>query len=137
MKLASIYKDEDCLYLIQDLSGMELYDYSKAIVNFCDKETKMFEKEIDRAILDIFEKNGISIPNTEKSVLKLAFDLLKSKGKNIDIVDLYKDVSTTDYDENCRFIKKTKSHFTIVLETNWVGGIQIITIQCGVQIKEN
>ena len=62
MNLPKIERDDDCLYLVQDISGMEIYDKSKAIVNFCDKETKLFEKEIDKAIIDIFQANGINIP---------------------------------------------------------------------------
>ena len=133
MKLATIYKDQNCLYLTQDLSGMGTYDRAKAIVNFCDKETKLFEKEIDRAIIDIFERNGINIPSTDKSVLKLAFDLLKSKGVEIVITDLFKGTQETDLFEK---IKETKNHFVVMLETDYVCGCEKITIECGVEIKE-
>ena len=133
MKLATIYKDQNCLYLTQDLSGMGTYDRAKAIVNFCDKETKLFEKEIDRAIIEIFERNGINIPNTDKSVLKLAFDLLKSKGVEIVITDLFKGTQETDLFEK---IKETKNHFVVMLETDYVCGCEKITIECGVEITE-
>ena len=136
MKLATIYKDDDCLYLTQDLSGMELYDFSKALVDFCDKETKSFEKEIDRAIIDIFERNGINIPSTDKSVLKLAFDLLKSKGVEIVIKDLYKHSGEIIDLDTYHIVKKTKNGFTVMLETNRVCGITTKTIQCGVEIKD-
>ena len=129
MNLPKIYKEDNCLYLTQDLSGMNLYDKSKAIVNFCDKETRLFEKEIDKAILDIFEKSGIQIPNTDKKVLKLAFDLLKAKGTEIEIKDLYKyngEIIDTDH---YYIVKKTKNGFTVMLEDE-------IMIQCGVMIKE-
>jgi len=133
MNLARIHKDENCFYLVQDISGMGLYDRSKAIVNFCDKETKLFEKEIDRAILDIFERNGINIPTTDKSVLKLAFDLLKSKGKTIEITDLYKH---SDENDNCTFVKQTKNHFTVMKETEYITGVKVEVLQCGVEVKE-
>ena len=87
--MTKIIKSDDCLYLVDDLWGMDTYDKSKAIVNFCDKETKRFEKEIDVAIIDIFERNGINIPNTEKSVLKKAFAMLKEKNKTIRILRYY------------------------------------------------
>lgn len=125
MNLPKIERDNDTLWLLQDLSGMGVYDKAKAIVNFCDKETKLFEKEIDRAILEIFEKNGIEIPNTDKSVLKLAFDLLKAKGTDIEIVDAFKDTKI----DNCEFVKLTKNQFTVVLEDSRY-------IQCCVRIKE-
>ena len=132
MTLPKIERDNDTLWLMQDLSGMGVYDKAKAIVNFCDKETKLFEKEIDRAIIDIFERNGIQIPNTDKNVLKLAFDLLKAKGKNIEITDLYKQ----DKNDGYEFVKYTKNHFTIVLEQMSMSGYRGETIQCGVEIKE-
>ena len=123
--MTKIIKSDDCLYLVDDLWGMDTYDKSKAIVNFCDRETKRFEKEIDVAIIDIFERNGINIPNTEKSVLKKAFAMLKEKNKTIDIVDLFKNV--VDY--NVEDIRETKNHFTVVLEDKRY-------LQCGVQVVE-
>lgn len=132
MSLAKIYKDDNCLYLIQDISDLETYDKSKAIVSFCDKETKRFEKELDSAILDIFERNGINVPSTDKSVLKLAFELLNSKGRKIAIDDLYKDKQTAE----CEFIKLTKNHFTVMLETTYVCGCKKEILQVGVEIKE-
>ena len=133
MSIARIMKDSDCLYLIQDISGLDTYDKSKAIVNFCDKETKRFEKEIDSQIINIFERNGINIPNTDKSVLKLAFDLLKSKGVEIVITDLFKDTRESDLFEK---IKETKNHFIVMLETDYICGCEKATLQCGVEIKE-
>lgn len=128
MSLPKITRENNSLYLTQDISGYGEYDRAKAIVNFCDKETKLFEKEIDRVISEILEQNRINIPNTDKKVLKLAFDLLKAKGKDIEIVDLY------DYGEEqpnsieYKVIKKTRNHLTVVLEEN--------TLQLGVEIKE-
>lgn len=125
MNLPTISKDADCIYLTQDLQGMGTYDKSKAIVNFCDKETKSFEKEIDKVILNIFERNGINIPNTDKSVLKKAFATLNANGKNIEIKDLYKNRQLY----NTVVIKETKNHFVVVLEEDRY-------LQCGIQVKE-
>ena len=135
MSLPKIYREDNCLYLYQEISSMDIYEKSKAIVNFCDKETKLFEKEIDRVLLDIFERNGINIPNTNKSVLKLAFDTLKGKNKDIDIVDLYKPSGVVDED-SYKIITRTKNGFTIMLERNYISGCVVETIQCGVEIKE-
>ena len=120
--MTKITREENCLYLTEFIRDYGIYDKAKAIVNFCDKETKQFEKEIDRAILEIFERNGINVPNTDKSVLKLAFDLLKAKGKSIDIVDLYKNMV------GGFVIKQTKNHFNVYYDG--------ITIECGVEVKE-
>ena len=132
MNLPKIYKDENCLYLIQDVSEMETYDKAKAIVNFCDKETKLFEKEIDKVILEIFERNGINIPSTDKSVLKKTFEWLKGNGKTISIIDLFKNSQT----DNCELIKETKNHFVVMLETEYICGCKKEILQCGVEVKE-
>ena len=125
MNLPKIEVDGNCLYLIQDLWGMDTYERAKALVDFCDKETKVFEKRIDRAIIDIFEKNGINIVSTNKSVLKKALDTLKSKGKDIEVIDLLE--NTRDY--NIEHITNTKNHFTIMLEDKRY-------LQCGVCVME-
>lgn len=125
MNLPKIEVDGNCLYLIQDLWGMDTYERAKTLVDFCDKETKIFEKRIDRAIIDIFEKNGINIVSTNKSVLKKALDTLKSKGKTIEVEDLLE--NTRDY--NIEHITNTKNHFTIMLEDRRY-------LQCGVCVME-
>lgn len=128
MTLSKIYRENGCLYLIQDISDTDIYERSKALVQFCDKETKLFEKEIDRAILEIFERNGINIPNTSKSVLKWAFDLLNRKNKDIVITDLY-EKSVRSGDDRYYLVKKTKNGLTVMLEDNKL-------LQCGVEIRE-
>ena len=132
MNLPKIERDNDTLWLLQDLSGMGVYDKAKAIVNFCDKETKLFEKEIDKAILEIFERNGINIPSTDKSVLKKAFEWLKDNGKTISITDLFKDSNN----DSCELIKETKNHFVVMLETEYICGIKKEILQCGVEVSE-
>ena len=107
-----IVVEDNCYYMTQDLTGLGIYDRAKAIVNFCDKDTKELEKLLDRAIMDILKRNGINIPNTSKSVLKSAFDTLLGKGKDIKIEDLY---AITKY--NCQKIAKSPL-FTIYLEDN-------------------
>lgn len=122
MNLAKIERDNDCVYMLQDISGLQGYDRAKAIVNFCDKETKIFEREIDRAILDIFQRNGINVPSTDKSVLKLAFDLLKSKGKDIRVEN------NTENLYKCEKIKVCKL-FSIYLEDDRY-------LQVAIRVKE-
>lgn len=122
MNLPKTFSEDNCIYLLQDLQGLGVYEKAKAIVDFCDKETKSFEKEIDRMILEIFEKHGINIPNTDKSVLKRAFDILKDKGVKLTIVDLYEN----RFD---KIIKKTKNHFNVIYDERRF-------LECGVQIVE-
>ena len=133
MSFAKVYKEDDCLYLVQDISGLSTYEKAKAIVIFCDKETKRFEKEIDSAILEIFERNGINVPSTDKSVLKLAFGTLKSKKKTIEIIDQFKG---TQESQTFELIRQTKNHFYVMLETDYVCGCKKEILQCGVKVKE-
>jgi len=126
MNLPRIEKDDNCVYMIQDISGATEYERAKAIVNFCDKETKLFEKAIDQEISKVFERNGINVPSTDKSVLKLAFGVLKSKGKTIEVEDTLKDYYK---DEKLEFVKTTKGKFTVVLEDNRY-------LQCCVSVEE-
>ena len=124
MSLSKVYKEENCLYLVQDLSSLKTYERAKAIVEFCNRETKLFEKEIDRSIVEIFERNGVNIPSTDKSVLKQAFAILKEQRKDIVITDNYADMVDL---YNSSLIKHTKL-FTIWLEDDRY-------LQCGVNIE--
>ena len=124
MNLAKIERDNDCVYMLQDISGLQGYDRAKAIVNFCDKETKIFEREIDRTILDIFEKNNIAVKDTKNDTLKRAFEKLGLLGKKIIVEDIYKNVSLYQ----CEKIKENKL-FAIWLEDKSY-------LQMGVSIKE-
>lgn len=114
MKLATIEREDDTLFMVQDIGDLDIYEKSKAIVNFCDKETKLFEREIGRAILEIFLANGINIPSNEKSVLKRAYNTLKGKGKTIEITDMLKDSKL----DGCEFVTLTKNHFIVLIEDN-------------------
>ena len=115
--------DKKVIYMVQDLKDFSIYERAKAIVNFCDKETKNLEKVVDRALLDIFNQNGINIPNTSKSVLKKAFATLKENNKGIIAEDLY---WKNEY-YNLQPIKTTPL-FRIWLEENRF-------LQCGVLIE--
>lgn len=126
MNNVKIIQDNNCYYMVQDLQGFGTYDRAKSIVQFCDKETKEFEKVIDRAILDIFEKYGINVPNTTKSVLNRAFDYLNDNGIDIKITNLYTSNPRNYY--SCELVKQT-NWFTIYIEDNRF-------IQCGVKVDE-
>ena len=125
MSIPKITKENNCIYLTQDIKGLGVYEKAKAIVNFCEKETKELEKEIDKAILDIFERNGINIPNKSKSALKTAFAWLNSKNVDIQVNDIYKNLVDL---YNSELIYENK-YFTIWLEDGTY-------LQAGIEIKE-
>ena len=121
-----LYIDNGSFYLIQDISGLNEYERAKAIVNFCDKESKLFEKAIDREIIEVFQRNGIEIPSTDKKVLKLAFDLLNSKGLDIEVEDMLENYEQV---QGLEFVKRTKGKFIVALEDKTY-------LQCCVRVKE-
>ena len=126
MNIARIESEDNQVYMLQDIGDSNEYDRAKAIINFCDKESKIFEKSIDKQIIAIFERNGINVPSTDKSVLKLAFDLLNAKGKKIVITDTlanYKNFADLE------FVKLTKGKFIIALESKRY-------LQCCVRVEE-
>ena len=119
-----ITRENNCLYLTQDIGGMNIYDRAKAIVNFVEKETKELEKEIDKVILDIFEQYHINIPSTKKSVLKRAFDTLKGQyQRDIKVNDLYADINDLYISEHI----KSTDLFSIWLEDDTL-------LQAGVEV---
>ena len=126
MNLPRIDSENGCVYMLQDIGGTNEYERAKAIINFCDKETKIFEKAIDNEIIKVFERNGVNVPSTDKGVLKLAFDLLKAKGKGIEVIDCLKDYEQV---KELEFVKFTKGKFVVVLEEKRY-------IQCSVMVKE-
>lgn len=127
MNLPTIECEDGVVWMLQDIGGVNEYERAKAIVNFCDKESKLFEKAIDREIITIFQQNGIEIPNTDKSVLKQAFDLLKTKGKSIEVEDMLKEYEKVI---GLEFVKLTKGKFIVALEDKQY-------LQCCVSVKEN
>jgi len=125
MNLPRIDQEQDTIYMLQDIGESTIYEKAKAIVNFVDKESKEFEKRLDRAMIDIFERNGIKVPSTDKSVLKLAYGVLKGKGKDIEIVDTLLDYKSLGLE----YVATTKGHYTVALESGRY-------LQCCVMIKE-
>ena len=126
MNLPRIDYEDGQVYMLQDISGVNEYERAKAIVNFCDKESKLFEKAIDREIIEVFQRNGIEIPSTDKKVLKLAFDLLNSKGLDIEVEDMLENYEQV---QGLEFVKRTKGKFIVALEDKTY-------LQCCVRVKE-
>lgn len=110
-------------YLHQDISGMSLYQRTKAIDRFVHYETKILEQCIENEIKDIFRRNGISVLGTQDSALKLAFTQLNGKNKSIAIVDRYKDINF----EN--IVGVSDNHMTVILEDDYM-------LSCAMEVKE-
>jgi hypothetical protein len=116
---------DDTIFLTLDLKGLDLYQRGKAIRKFINSDTKIVEDYADTLIRAIFKRNGINVYGDDKSVLNRAFDTLKQKGKQIELIDFYQNVDL----ERCEIITTTKTKMTILIEDNRY-------LQCGVIVKE-
>lgn len=124
-KSISIVRDNDCIYLIQDLAGLNTYEKVRAIDRFVRLETLTLERQANRVIKALFRKNGINIAEESESVLKSQLDALNGKGKDIVITDLY---SNGEY-YRCEHVGTSKNHMNVYLEDDRY-------LQCGIEIKE-
>ena len=108
---------------MQDLTGLNLYQRTKAIKQFIKSETKILEECVDNHIRAIFTKHGINVYETTESALNERFNALKSKGIEISIVDRYKNL------QEGVIIGITDSEITCVIDDDNV-------ISCAIEIKE-
>ena len=104
---------------------MSLYQRTKAIKKFINTETKILEDCIENEIRAIFQRNGINVYETTESVLNDLFGALNEKGKDIAIVDLYKDIEL----DKCVLVGTSPNKMTVWLENDYL-------LQCGIEIKE-
>ena len=116
---------DNTIFLTLDLKGLDLYQRGKAIRKFINSDTKIVEDYADTLIRAIFKRNGINVYGDDKSVLNRAFDTLKQKGKQIEIIDFYQNVDL----ERCEIVTTTKTKMTILIEDNRY-------LQCGIIVKE-
>ena len=117
-----IHKENNCYYLSQDLSGMDLYERTRAIKRFINSDTKILEECVNNEIKAIFKSKGINAYSNDESVLKGALDTFNRQYGAITLVDLFKKPI-----ERCEKIDN-KNGMTIVIEDNRF-------IECGMEIK--
>ena len=120
----SLYQEDNCYYLIQDISGLTLYQKTKVIDKFIKQETKVLESCVENALRQVFADNGINIQDTSESALNRAFDTLKTKGKQIVINDIYK--GRVMY--RCTQVGISPNKMSVWLENGYL-------LQCGIQVE--
>lgn len=88
-KLELIEKSENNVvyHLYLDIGDMDIYDRAKMVDRFLKVESKIMEKVLESEIRHFLQVYGIIPSDTSESALKLAFDTLKDKGKQIEIID--------------------------------------------------
>ena len=126
-KEIAIFKEPNrTYYLVQKLDTKDLYQKSKWITEFLEKETKKLELFANNEIKALLREKGIRILENTENAYKSALDTLKSKyNKVIDIEDVYKHGNW----ENCEYIGVSNNGMTVMLEDS-------IYLQAGVSIKE-
>lgn len=123
MNSVKLIQYDNTFCLTQDLTGLSLYQRTKAIKQFIKSETKILEECVDNYIRAIFAKNGINVYETTESALNERFSALKRKGIEISIIDRYKNL------QEGVIIGITDSEITCVIDDDNV-------ISCAIEIKE-
>lgn len=125
MNEVKLIREDNSFYLTQSLVGMSLYQRTKAIEKFIRHETKILENCIETEIKAIFQRNGINVYDTSESALNELFSALNSKGKRIEITDLFE----CKVDDNCVLLGKSPNRMTVWLEDETL-------LECGIRIRE-
>lgn len=125
MNEVKLIRENNSFYLTQSLVGMSLYQRTKAIEKFIRHETKILENCIETEIKAIFQRNGINVYDTSESALNELFSALNSKGKRIEITDLFE----CKVDDNCVLLGKSPNRMTVWLEDETL-------LECGIRIRE-
>lgn len=103
-------------YLHQDLSGLSLYERTKAIERFINNATKTLEIAISSDLRHYLREYGIIPQDGSESALQRAFLELEQKGKVVAIIDRYYKLN----DEH--IIAESPNHMTVILESeNFLG----------------
>lgn len=92
----------------QSIKGMSLYERSKVINRFLERETKVLEQAIENYLRSVFISYGIVPRDGSDDALQEAFYKLHNQGKDIAIIDRY-----CDTDER---IIGERNQMTVILE---------------------
>ena len=98
------------VYVIsQSIKGLSLYEKSKAINHFIEKETKVLETCIDNDLRQVLISYGIIPQDGTQQALERAFTELELKGVSINIYDRYNKLDN-------EYIVGAKNFMTIINE---------------------
>ena len=104
-------KDEDkakVFVMSQSIKGMSLYERSKTINRFLEKETKVLIQAIENYLRSVFISYGIIPRDGSDDAIQEAFYKLHTKGKDIYILDRYAQVDERIIGE--------RNQMTVILE---------------------
>ena len=79
-------------YMYANIEGLNIYQKAKVINRFLTTESKIMERILESDLRHFLKVYGIIPQSMTESALNGAFDTLKGKGKNIEVVDRYKNI---------------------------------------------
>jgi hypothetical protein len=79
-------------YMYANIEGLNMYQRAKVINRFLTTESKIMERVIESDLRHFLRVYSIIPQTMSESALKQAFDTLKGKGKDIEVIDRYKNV---------------------------------------------
>ena len=115
-KLDIVEKDSDHIlyHLYCEFDSNNMYERAKLINRFLTSECKVMERVLETDLRNFLREQGIIPQTMSESALNDAFDTLKSKGKQITIIDRYKNAS-----EN--IIGISENQMTVIEESDFIG----------------
>jgi len=115
-KLDIIEKDSDHIlyHLYCEFDSNNMYERAKLINRFLTSECKVMERVLETDLRNFLREQGIIPQTMSESALNEAFDTLKSKGKQITIIDRYKNAS-----EN--IVGVSENQMTVIEESDFIG----------------
>lgn len=118
-RLEIIEKDDTHViyHMWEDIGDLDLYERAKAKDRFLKSESKVMEKVLESDLRNFLSVFGIIPYDTSESALKLAFDTLNAKGKQIVIVDRNKNNTSEE------IVGVSDNHMTIVIDRYYVMSI--------------
>lgn len=115
-KLDIVEKDSDHIlyHLYCEFDSNNMYERAKLINRFLTSECKVMERVLETDLRNFLREQGIIPQTMSESALNEAFDTLKSKGKQITIIDRYKNAS-----EN--IVGVSENQMTVIEESDYIG----------------
>ena len=114
---------DNTIFLTMDLKGLDLYQRGKVIRRFVNSDTRIVEDYADRLCKAILSKYGINVKDTTDIAYEQALDKFKELGKELRVVDFYKDTNL----DNCELVQRSKNKITVLIESNryLMAGIEV------------
>ena len=114
---------DNTIFLTMDLKGLDLFERGKVIRRFVNSDTRVLEDYADRLCKIILKRYGINVKDTTDIAYEQALDNFKALGKELRVVDFYKDTNL----DNCELVQRSKNKITVLIESNryLMAGIEV------------